>query len=258
MIDPIQRLRDEFPFFESIGVGLQFIRTEVSGFGAAIREVTHDLEPIFAGAAEVAQAVRALPERIRSQLETLGEHGWFLDLEMEVPELFEIAELFAAGQATEANERLVSHYERDLLRIQDRLNSGHPDRIQVFGDAFDAHREGRFTLSVPVFLTQAEGVCFDLTNRSLYSKIHSKSVASFIERTNDETFASVFRHALALRLPIKGGDGGDLPGVLNRHSVLHGESTDYGTRVNSCKAISLLLHCSQVLCQQRLKDDEDN
>ena len=38
---------------------------------------------------------------------------------------------------------------------------------------------------------------------------------------------------------------------LNRHRVLHGEVTDYGTEENSLKAISLLNYCALVLPEQR-------
>ena len=34
---------------------------------------------------------------------------------------------------------------------------------------------------------------------------------------------------------------------LNRHRVLHGEVTNYGTEQNSLKAISLLNYCATVL-----------
>ena len=38
-----------------------------------------------------------------------------------------------------------------------------------------------------------------------------------------------------------------LTNVLNRHEVLHGESVDYGTEINSLKAISLLYYIASVL-----------
>jgi len=41
-----------------------------------------------------------------------------------------------------------------------------------------------------------------------------------------------------------------LADALNRHAVLHGESVDYSSRLNSCRAISLLVYVSWVLRDQ--------
>ena len=42
---------------------------------------------------------------------------------------------------------------------------------------------------------------------------------------------------------------------LNRHQVLHGEVTEYGTEQNSLKAISLLNYCAFVLPEPEPADD---
>lgn len=44
---------------------------------------------------------------------------------------------------------------------------------------------------------------------------------------------------------------------LNRHQVLHRESVDYGTEINSLKAISLLNYVFQVLRKDEEGDSEN-
>ena len=46
---------------------------------------------------------------------------------------------------------------------------------------------------------------------------------------------------------IQAGERESLMNVLNRHEVLHGESVDYGTEINSLKAMSLLYYIASVL-----------
>jgi len=43
--------------------------------------------------------------------------------------------------------------------------------------------------------------------------------------------------------------------ALYRHAVLHGESVDYGTEINSLKAISLLQYVSGVLARDATAAD---
>ncbi len=47
--------------------------------------------------------------------------------------------------------------------------------------------------------------------------------------------------------------------ILNRHAILHGESTTYDTRLNSCRAMSLLVYVAWVVSYKRQaqRDDDD-
>ncbi len=50
-------------------------------------------------------------------------------------------------------------------------------------------------------------------------------------------------------IPITEGKGGlqNLDCTLNRHEVMHGLKTDYGTKTNSLKSLSMLKYFSDIL-----------
>jgi len=62
-----------------------------------------------------------------------------------------------------------------------------------------------------------------------------------------------------MTLPISASEHerGDAFVGLNRHQVLHGESTQYGTEMNSLKAISLLNYVAHILTDRGDKTTKD-
>lgn len=189
------------------------------------------------------EILEQLDERDRAASVTLGKQGWYLDLEFTNPQLFGIASAIEEGLATNVNEVLCDWYEERLPQIELDLSARHPHRGLVLRDAFQAHREGKYTLSVPVFLAQADGICHDLTGHQLYSR--PKGVPALAKLLSLEPLTSVRAsalHALSQRLPISDNAQTHVcaPDLLNRHAVLHGEDLNYHTRTQSCRAISLL------------------
>ena len=108
--------------------------------------------------------------------------------------------------------------------------------------AFRAHRQKDYSLAIPVFLTQSEGLCTDITNKSLF-RSHKKKpgTADYVEKIATDALTSALLSPLSRIIPINASEehrrGSKAP---NRHTVLHGESLDYGTKANSLRAISLL------------------
>ena len=53
--------------------------------------------------------------------------------------------------------------------IEEALIDSYPHRGHLFQQAFEAHREGKYGLSIPVFLTQADGIFWDQTSEETKS-----------------------------------------------------------------------------------------
>ena len=81
------------------------------------------------------------------------------------------------------------------------------------------------------------------------------STAIYVDLVASDTFRHALLSPLSHSLPISASEyeRDEYFNELNRHQVVHGESLDYGTEINSLKSISLLNYVTQVL---RL-DDED-
>lgn len=200
-------------------------------------------------------ALKELPPKAKEALIILGEHGWYLDLAFSLPELTSLAGLFIRGNIEGAECILIDHYRMRLPEIADEIASKHPERTKVLMPAFDAHHRGEYVLSIPVFLAQADGICKErFGGISLYSRQRGNRrpvTAKAIEdrQLDSDPIEAAMLHPLKIPLPISASKDEllGLLNVLNRHEILHGTSVDYGTELNSLKAISLLYYVVSVL-----------
>lgn len=205
----------------------------VPDIGAMLANIVPDWQEIF----------NQLDEQDRSALVTLGKHGWYLDPEFTTPQLFSFAEALEEGRVSEVNEVLCDWYDERLQQIELDLSVRHPHRDRFLRFAFQTHRKREYAGSVPMFLREAEGICRELTGYQLYSR--SEGVPVLAKLLSLESLTSVRRsavHALGQPLPISASsrERASAPDLLNRHAVLHGEDLNYDTRIQSCRAISLL------------------
>lgn len=218
-------------------------------FGDWAKSISERIAPVLI---EMAVAFQEMPPRLQSALLTLGESGWYLDGEQGMSELWDLEALLLDGKVAEVDLILTQHYEERLSDIESYLVKALPNREKILRVVFSAHRRGEFELSVPVLLAQSDGICKDLTGYQLFMKAGSKpQVAQYVAIASDAVSAAMLS-PLSEILPINAsekernlrikGQSSVTWQELNRHLVLHGESLDYGTQVNSLKAVSLITY----------------
>jgi hypothetical protein len=204
--------------------------------------------------AELVQAiqrmVRDLPEHMRIACSELADQGWYIDGDFGAGAAGDLVRGFRSGNHEWVNSQLVDDYKQRLPAIKAALFERYPNRAKVLRAAFAAHERGEYELSVPVFLAQADGICYDVTKQSMFLKSDGKpAVARYAESFDpDEFHAAVLTplkrvHPIALSQKERPKDFNG----LNRHQVLHGEAVNYDTELNSFKAISLLSYLEWVL-----------
>jgi hypothetical protein len=213
-------------------------------------EANEQFAPI---AKELIQHFKEVPERNRRMLRVLGSHGWYFDPSMPASALGEISNSLE-NNSDEANEMLCEYFESHLTEIEYGLSSKMQKRAHLLRSAFAAHQRGEFELSIPIFLIQADGFCYDQTGRQLFSK--KDGGLGPVILTNDDPMGDSMLTPLVEPMPISARTDklAGLPTNLNRHAVLHGFSTDYGTKKNSCRCISLLVFISWVLERSKEHD----
>lgn len=184
------------------------------------------------------------PGELRAQLDVLLEKGWFLDPEMPLPKSGELAAAFLEGQEDEAQQWLMDYFSGRLDAIEQSLAKRHPARAPVLAQAFTAHRQGLYCLSVPVFLTQAEGIVRDRHDgRQLFSKRAKQNLSTLAGVLDEDGLRAIVIAAFYAEGNPLIRDTDTLPSGfdgLNRHAVLHGSDPHYGTQVNGLRAVSLL------------------
>lgn len=187
------------------------------------------------------QFSKDLREAIKHTLQLLGKEGWFLDPELPV------FPLSFRGHPHEMTEWLCGFYRKKIDEIERKLANSYPHRARLLRQAFEAHREGKYGLSIPVFLAQADGIFWDRTpgNQNLFIGYQRSGAYDQYASQISGNFDLALLYPISIPLPLwrnwnERSETEEFRVCLNRHQVLHGESTDYDTEQNSLKAISLL------------------
>ena len=178
-------------------------------------------------------------------LQALTASGWFLRPDTPLTQLQVLKDSLGTNDGFESSA-IELYFRERLDSIESELSEAYPRRRHVLHDAFEAHRTGKYTLSVPVFLSQADGIWRDqfgqhffiwkgrkstlqdcLNNVQLQYVVTMLNVLYPREKNNNQLWASEKERDSSRD-------------TLNRHQVLHGEDVDYAKEENSLKAISLL------------------
>lgn len=205
---------------------------------------------ISPGFEEIQRTFRELPDKTQKALLLLGTQGWYLDLEMSIPSLMRLKIALEEGNMQKVEKALVRYYEERLDKIEASIIGRFPTRERVIRAAFKAHRQSEYELSIPVFLSQTDGICKEVVNEHFFMKQNKKPrTAIYVEQIAADTYRAALLSPLAQNLPIGASEGERGPDFteLNRHMILHGESLDYGTKINSLKAVSLINYVAHVL-----------
>jgi hypothetical protein len=191
-------------------------------------------------------------------IHSLPSEGWYFSLQfidsLAISNLHEY--LQRDPKAFEAD--VIAAFNKQLGTIEKKLTIAFPKRAQLLSDLFKHQRQADYNASIVLALTQADGISKDIF--SVKDKNNKPVAVGFFDMTNSKADIRAQKLALSFDVPensifsilfnqLAKDDRNDslvLEGNtirlsdLNRHAILHGESTDYGTLINSVKAILLL------------------
>jgi hypothetical protein len=172
-----------------------------------------------------------------------------------------------------------STYRANFQEFVDRLLANNPSRSSAIAAAAKAHLEfgtDGFFLSTPVFIAQSDGLLSEILSvesplgmmRDVKGqpKVRSTTAGHLLKqrfKSDQESLdllhpfftlhESDFLKSSAARSQSSSSNVAAFT-ALNRHQVMHGECSDYGTEVNSLKAFSLLvfvgLHLQSICSDQ--------
>lgn len=217
-----------------------------------IREVCNRLTNTFSGLEDV---IRELPPQTKRVQHFLALRGWYLPGNC-LPADIAILDDYIHHE----DERAVEDFMRDYVSseldvIKQSVCFAWSERSKILEDAFTAHEQGQYSLSIPVMLAQADGICHEILGVSFYAKCNSvprtaKAYRSKLkEPVSEEGFLDIFflgplniLSSLAFNTDHrdKEREKGASFGPLNRHGVMHGLDTDYNTRANGLRVVALL------------------
>ena len=200
---------------------------------------------------EFPEQLAVVRQRDKKSLQLLAKLGWWVDPHMPFIPLA-LLEKMLSDYPEYFVSNLVRFFRKRLDDIEQELKEAYPHRSHLFKDAFDAHRAGKYSLSIPVFLTQADGIWQERFSVNLFIRGgRERTVEKHIASFENISFA-VLMHPFSISttpLWVPQGKRNASFDEFNRHQVLHGDSVNYGTEENSLKAISLLSNLRYLLEQ---------
>lgn len=275
------------PYIPAIEKTLGTIQNYASAFVTSFQAVAKELEQKWQGAIVQAwpvletlakidwKAVHAklekLPQRSKNAMHLAAEKGWFFGWNGSLQDVLELVDGVEGLEKNDLDEFLAQYHRDNLDEFSSALMSRYPHRLETISAALEAHKlasRSGYLLSIPVLLAQADGVLSEVTEtESALQKAGRNEDQIRAAKWLKERFAKNPK-SLDLAHPILNLHANDLLKsskqrqaistasgsaftALNRHQVMHGEISDYGTELNSLKAFSFLvfvgLHLPDIL-----------
>jgi hypothetical protein len=190
----------------------------------------------------------------------LAERGWYVGTTLTAKRIVALADAVEHGTADTEIENALCHDVRSALTAIERaVKQQWPMRSAILADAFEAHSKGRYTLSIPAMLAQADGMSFELLKAHLFTNKGgniTKGAKEFIgdklsERDLMSSFVGILLEKSGMRSTTKERDrklsAGDPVSPLNRHGVMHGIDLAYATEANGLRVVSILSLLTDIL-----------
>jgi hypothetical protein len=183
----------------------------------------------------------------------LAERGWFVGGTLTAQSIVNLTKAVKqGGQDAAIESALCDHVRSTLMGIERAVIQHWTDRSEILRDAFEAHRAGRFTLSIPAMLAQADGMAFEILKAHLFTNSKGKIAeraeefmgTDLADRELMSSFVGILLEELGVRTHTDNRDTKKSAGMpfspLNRHGVMHGIDLDYPSESTGLRAVSLL------------------
>ncbi len=232
--------------------------------GKQLADFRAEIEGITKPLADFAKKARFAAEKEELN-RVLEPHGWFVPTLLSQDQVADLQRIAVVDKdADAAIVKLIEYSDEGLdKRIVDAAYAckAFKNRRALIGEALEAHIEGRYALSIPVFLAQAEGAYLQtlekhgISGDMLFRKSNwdSNDIEALIEElpVSEIVVASTLRGfstAMYTQFAAKVYSSQDLKslknqyskGFLSRHAVFHGWDESYNSKENSIKALFLL------------------
>ncbi|MBT0570115.1 hypothetical protein KIK84_07250 [Curvibacter sp. CHRR-16] len=183
-----------------------------------------------------------LPKLLRDIWGKAAEYGWYIN--GCTPASVQEVMLQKVDQAT-LDREMVEHLERDWDSVVEGILSACPERREILECAFQLHTEGCYIAAIPLMFAQADGICEEGFTAHLFRGY--KNLETDLDNlAGMHSSLDIWLKTLGLKTQLTQHSSNDSLEqkalAPNRHGVMHGSSKhlDYGTKINSLKAFSLL------------------
>lgn len=193
-------------------------------------------------ALDIRKALDGWENRLESHWSRVARCGWFPNWETSIS----IGSALSSGQSA-IDAFMIREIEESWGASTGRILDLCPKRSHILKVAFGLHEEGNYIASIPLLLVQADGICADQIGTFLFTEKdnRTKSINKKVDESGDILLTALL-NVLNVETQFSAGisKASDRRKQLgpNRSGILHGSKRhlDYGTKINSLKAFSLL------------------
>lgn len=194
-----------------------------------------------------------IPNQHKVLYDELAKAGWYIDYNLEPKTLADLI-LLDYEKMSYLDQHLIDYFQKQSSLISKKIQRLYPDRKKFINSAFKAHKRKEYELSIPVFLAQIDGICYELIEKDFFSisprsEKNKEQPKHWIVNQQFDNFKSSILEPLTKNeyLSVQIKNRHKYPFALNRNEVLHGRCIDYATKLNSLKAVSLLNYISVIV-----------
>ncbi len=151
------------------------------------------------------------------------------------------------------DDLMIAHIDGCWNELKEKIITHNPKRKHILEVAFKLHEEGNYIASIPLLLTQSDGICSEEFTY-FFTKDHNTgrtAADEIIHQAENNELAVNFLSEILIEpfkvdLQIKKGSSKTSKSAKekgpNRHGIIHGsrKHLDYGSDINGYKAVSFL------------------
>lgn len=224
---------------------LQKLHETMSPAIQCINEVTQAFQAynsqLYITIEKMAEQAQRWQEARKQDVTIMADNGWY-------PNWY----TFFYSPETEPeslDELMINHLNDNWDEITSKIIEFCPDRVHLLENAFALHKSGNFIASIPLLISQADGICCEVLKSFLFAGNQTEEkILELIEKgeISANTMTALFLEPFKLRNHHNAGISKDSKAskakAPNRNGIIHGHRRhlDYGTEINSLKCFSLL------------------
>lgn len=182
--------------------------------------------------------LKLLAENMHPSLRKLANYGWYISGDLLPGDVLVLASELERGNVKAVDNYFQRLYDKEAKNLIANLKRDYPERSKLLAEAFKAHKNRMYFASTSLFLSIADGFCQGILFKSKNGK-KPKLDDQFSNRSPLEEIIAVITEVNAIDEAHRKKN--NYQSGLNRHGVMHGLDLDYGTKLNSLKALSLLI-----------------
>lgn len=171
----------------------------------------------------------------KDQDQLFAKYGWYIYDGTSLEEVLIILKLFNQGKNDLAQEKIINILENNIEDIGNDLSTFNNMSSHIIKEAIICHKSELFYASTILFVSLTDGI--------VNGKLFTKRFLEKIKKQNQGHFLlDIFNEENPVTqkfIPSKSSDS-----ELMRHGIMHGNSTNYGNKINSLKALSLFHYIS--------------